>query len=571
MSPQTNAQLQESPNQNSASIAANPVQQQGLGAQIASAFGYIPGSTGSPVNNPDVPNSEPKAIQTVVNGSPSSVMAGGSPNQKVSDNAVLVAGPTVARGSQAIVSGAVVSVGTNNVAIDGTNPAFPPLAAETPTPTPLMIGAETAQRMPNGGLVVASQTLTLGAQATFAGAVVSVDSSIAIVDGTTHILAPVAATPLSLIVNGATTVLQPGIAGAYEAPVVNIGGQAMTLGQASPGVGQTLTPGVSHQGPPFLMTGQTLVPGGAAITVSGVPISLPASQIAPTNLPAMVIKASPFQASKSAASAPSVTVKTHIFTANPSAFAIDGTTISAGGPGITIAGTPISLQPSGEGLVVGGNAFVFAASAPPPESPTPITIGDQIFTPNPSAFAIVGTTISAGGPGVTVAGTFVSLQPSGAGLVMGSSTLALLTQATTPNAFTIASEIITPNPSGFSIAGTILSAGGAGITIQGTLVSLEASGSGLVVGSSTIALLGTGSGANNDKATSNTASTMSTSPAKDMSSIPSLSSTLSDGRMPTTAKQVASSSVHTCSPHWLAGVFVIVLASILALGVLGYI
>jgi len=495
VSPPTNAQPQESPDQISAPIAANPVQQQGLGAQIASAFGYIPGSTASPVNNPDVPNSEPKAIETVVNGSPSSVMAGGSPFQKVSNNAVLVAGSTIARGSQAIVSGAVVSVGSDNVVIDGTNHAFPPLAAESPTP--LVIGANTAQRMPGGGLIVASQTLALGSQATVAGIAVFVGSSKAIVDGTTHILAPIAATPLSLIVNGATTALQPGIAGAYEAPVVNIGGQAMTLSQASPGpniVGQTLTPEVPQQGSPFIIAGQTLIPGGAGITVSGVPISLSASQIPPTNLPAMAIEASTFQ-----------------------------------------------------------------------ESPTPVTIGDQVFTPNPSAFAIAGTTISAGGPGVAVAGIIISLQPSGAGLVVGSNTLALPTQATPPNAVTIGSEVITPNPTGFSIAGTTLSAGGSGITIQGTLVSLEASGSGLVIGTSTIAFQRT-----SQSTTSNTAETTST-PATEStsaSSSPSAISTLSDGRRPTTSTQ-ASSSALTCSPHGIPAAFFFAFASILAFGVLG--
>lgn len=563
VSPPTNALPQESPDQNSTPIAANPVQQQGLGAQIASAFGYIPGSTASPVKNPDVPNSEPKAIETVVNGSPLSVMAGGSPFQKVSNNAVLVAGSTIARGSQAIVSGAVVSVGSDNVVIDGTNHAFPPMAAKTPTP--LLVGANTAQRMPNGGLVVASQTLALGDQTTVAGVAVSIDSSKAIVDGTTHIFAPIVATPLSLIVDGATVPLQPGIAGGSKAPVVFIGDQAMTLSRASPDTNipsQKLTPGAPQQGSPFLIAGQTLVPGGAAITVSGVPISLPASQILSTNLPAMAIEGSPFQASGSAANAPPMA---HIYTANPSAFAIDGTTISAGGPGITIAGTPISLQPSGAGLVVGGSAFAFAASAPAAESPTPITIGNQIFTSNPSAFAIAGTTISAGGPGVTVAGTFVSLQASGAGLVMGSSTLALPTQATTPNAITIGSEVIAPNPTGFSIVGTTLSAGGSGITIQGTLVSLEASGSGLVVGSSTVAFQRT-----SQSTTSNTAE-MTSTPATEStsaSSSPSAISTLSDGHRPTTSAQ-ASSSALTCSPHGIPAAFFFAFASILAFGVLG--
>lgn len=577
-SPQVNAQSQTAQSQSPASgnpNNANSVQPQGLGAQIASAFGYVPGSTASSVNNPDVPNSEPKPIETVVNGSPSPVIAGGSPVQKASNGAVLVAGEIVAQGSQATVSGAVVSVGSDSVAIDGTNHAFPPLADKTPTP--LMVGANTAQRIPNGGLVVASQTLALGGQATVAGVVVSVGSSEAVLDGTTHNLAPNAPTPLSLIVNGATTALQPSIAGASEAPVINIGGQAMTLSQASPGInvmGQTLTPGVPHQGSPFMIAGQTLTPGGAAITVSGIPISLPASQSLATIHPAMANEASALWEGGSASGATPVTVGNQVFTPNPSAFAIAGATISAGGQGVTIAGTPISLQPSGAGLVVGSSTLAVAASAASAGSPTPITIGTQVFTPNPSAFVIAGTTISAGGPGATVAGTFISLQPSGAGLVVGSSTIALPSQSITPNAITIGTQVFTPNPTGFSIASTMISAGGPGITVDGTVVSLETSGGGVVVGSSTIGFEGTSMSIRSATSDPSSAAASATSnlvagDTSAMSTSRSVLSTSSGGGKTTSSQptRAISSDGYTHFARGMAGFLIILIANILALSI----
>ena len=52
------------------------------------------------------------------------------------------------------------------------------------------------------------------------------------------------------------------------------------------------------------------------------------------------------------------------------------------------------------------------------------TIGDQIFTANPTAISVAGITITAGGPGLTFDGEVVSLQASG-GLVVDGSTVAV--------------------------------------------------------------------------------------------------------------------------------------------------
>ena len=115
-------------------------------------------------------------------------------------------------------------------------------------------------------------------------------------------------------------------------------------------------------------------------------------------------------------------------------------------------------------------------SLPSPSDASPIkvyTVAGQTFTPNPSAFPIAGTIISAGGPAVTVDGTLISLGTSGA-LAIGSSTVDL--SYTPSNAYTVAGQTFTPNPSAFPVPG---------ITVDGTVISLGQSGA-LAIGSSTV-------------------------------------------------------------------------------------
>ena len=84
-------------------------------------------------------------------------------------------------------------------------------------------------------------------------------------------------------------------------------------------------------------------------------------------------------------------------------------------------------------LAPGSSAVVIPGSAVYKPSPnqqaskaySPITVGGQIATPDPTSFSIGGAVVSAGGPQVTVAGTPMSLGSSGV-LAVGSSTTTLL-------------------------------------------------------------------------------------------------------------------------------------------------
>jgi len=414
-SSQINSQGQGVPSQSPSSAAANAIPTPGLGAQIASAFGYAPEPTAEsetnapnfPVFATEAPNSGPQDVQAVANGSPTPLVVGGSPVQKASDGAIVVAGQTVAQGSQAMISGVAVSVGSNDVAIQNTVHNFSPLAAETPTP--LLIGGHTVQRGPNGGLVIASQAITAGAQATVAGDVVSVGSDNAILNGAIYSLVPTPPTPVSVVVNGITEALQPGIADASKAPAITVAGQEFFLSQGSPytnAAGQVITPGAPGHGPYYIIAGQTLSPGGAAITVSGTPISLPAAQTLAANFPAMVVGESAIQVGGPTP----VTVGNQVFTPNPSAFVVGGTTISAGGPGVQVAGTEISLLPSGSGLVIASSTLPLSFQA----GASPGSGGGSV-----NATATVGSMTSSG---VTSSGTPSSVQSSSGDSVGTSST-----------------------------------------------------------------------------------------------------------------------------------------------------
>lgn len=172
------------------------------------------------------------------------------------------------------------------------------------------------------------------------------------------------------------------------------------------------------------------------------------------------------------------------FTAHPTGFQVNGAAVAPGGTAQIVDGTIISLDTSGV-LAIGSSTVSLGSPLATPV----LAVAGQTFTPNPSAFPIAGTIVTAGGPAVTVGGTAISLDHSGA-LAIGSTTISLATPSSNPfatEAFTVAGQTFTPNPSAFSIAGTTISADGPAATIGGTIISLGQQGA-LKIGSSTINL-----------------------------------------------------------------------------------
>lgn len=395
---------------------------------------------------------------------------------------LVVAGQNLIPGAPAVtIQGTPVSVGPsgNAIVVAGITHPLPPLVS-----APAVSVSVAAQPIFLNSLsqyVVAGKTLTPGASAIN-------------IQGTPVSLAPSAS---AVVVAGSTIALPGGV----NRPVISVGDQPVTANSASQ----------------YIFGSKTLIPGGPAITVSGMTLSLAPSgtqavidgsttRLVPASpsLPSLVLGSHTFTADATSAYViggqtlvpgqpginvpgsaigiltlspepwqPSFTAGDQIFTPHPIEFSVADTTISAGGRGITISGTPVSLGPSGS-LVIGTSTTILPSGTSPPV----FTVSGHIFTPSPLAFSIADTTVSAGGRGVTISGTLVSLGASG-NLIIGTSVTKLY-----PAAFTVGGKVFTPNPTAFSIAGTTISAGGRGVTIAGTPVSLGPSGV-LVVGNST--------------------------------------------------------------------------------------
>ena len=400
--------------------------------------------------------------------------------------------------SQLAVAGQTLTPGAPAITIQGTPVSLEPsgdavVVAGNTLPLPPLVSAPTVS------VAVASQPIILNSLSQYivAGKTLIPGAPPISIKGTPVSLAPSAS---AVIVAGSTIALPVGVNG----PVISVGDQPVTANSASQ----------------YIFGSKTLIPGGPAITVSGMTISLAPSgtqaviddsttRLIPVSpsLPSLVLGSHTFTANAASAyviggqtlvlgqpginvpgsaigiltlppepSQQSFTAGDQVFTPHPIAFSIAGTTLSAGGPGVTISGTSVSLGPSGS-LVIGTSTTILPSGTSPPV----FTVGGQVFSPSPIAFSIAGTTVSAGGRGVTISGTPVSLGPSGS-LVIGTSVTDLY-----PTAFTVGDQVFAPNPTAFLVAGTIISAGGPGVTISGTPLSLGPSG-GLIIGTSVTSL-----------------------------------------------------------------------------------
>ena len=191
-----------------------------------------------------------------------------------------------------------------------------------------------------------------------------------------------------------------------------IGSTTIPLSAVSSGIFTVGGQGFTAKSNAIFMKGERIASGGQG---SGTQVSLGSSGLLDVGSSTIFVSAEQ--------ALPTVfTVGSEVFTPNPTAISMDGTTITAGGPGVIIAGTSVDLQASGS-LVIGNSTFAVIPTNL--ALPTVFTVGSEVFTPNPTAISMDGTTITAGGPGVIIAGTSVDLQASGS-LVIGNSTFAVI-------------------------------------------------------------------------------------------------------------------------------------------------
>lgn len=326
------------------------------------------------------------------------------------------------------VSGSVFSFVPHSGSGGGNNDAVLSLP---PAPVPLTIAGHTMISNPSGVVIDGSTLLPGGSPFTISNTPISLETSGILVFGSSNIS------------------LQP-------QPAFAIGTNTVTT---DPTV--------------FPINNAKTYPGGSAQTINQIVNSLGPSG-------ASAIGSDAFTPPTSSV----FVVAGQTITPNSAAFSIAGTTISAGGPAATVDGTVVSLGTSGA-LAIGSSTYSVPISTPALFANSAIIIAGQTVTPNPSAFPIGGTSISAGGPGVTINGTVVSLHPSGI-LAIGLSTLALSLPLS--SIYYTDGLNVQAGSSNAVVDGVTLTPGASGASINGTVVSLESGGKTLGIGTGRFAM-----------------------------------------------------------------------------------
>ena len=170
----------------------------------------------------------------------------------------------------------------------------------------------------------------------------------------------------------------------------------------------------------FTVAGSEVLPGGSAVVVSGPTLSLNPSGVLHIGGASISLE------SEQAPPAEVINVGGQTFTANPSGFQIDdGSSVLPGGTPVTISGTEVSLDRSGQ-LHVRETSSIHLVPFQAASTPAGVfTVDGLTFSAElPSAVAVDGVTFTPGGAAMTVGGERISLG-LGASLVVGSTTVAL--------------------------------------------------------------------------------------------------------------------------------------------------
>lgn len=371
---------------------------QGLGGLIYSAFD-APKSAENPDSNGAIgavqlPTSHSARLIFTVGGStftknPSSAISIGRTTISAGGPAVNIAGTLLSNGPSGLMVGTSI-VPVQSAALDSTVVSAAGQAATINDPSTVAVGGT---------------TLSIGGDpVTLAHTIISLAPSGKLMikpeEGHDGDLAGISVSETSNLVSQGSS------------SIANIGGyNAMT---ATPAVFTVAGKDFTANPSAFSIDGTMLSAGGAGIIISGTSISLASSGhlIIGSNT-ATLLSQTIFK------------VAGQKFTANPSAFSMDSTTLSIGGAGITISGTPISLGPSGK-LMVGSSTVTLS---PPPTNAPPLstfTIDGQTYIGNASELSLNGNTLLAGGTGLTISGAPISLEASGS-LRVGSSDILLAT------------------------------------------------------------------------------------------------------------------------------------------------
>ena len=165
----------------------------------------------------------------------------------------------------------------------------------------------------------------------------------------------------------------------------------------------------------------------------------------------------------------------------PNGGIVVGTTTMDPGSQGTVGDTPVKVS---SGFVVAGGNTIALPVAPTPTLPT--VAGNPIVTAVGGGVVVGGNTITAGGAAATIGGTVITVLPSGGGIVVDGSTLALPI-APPPPLPTLAGQPIQTAPNGIVVVGgNTITPGGAPVTVGGSTFSVPVNGGGIVVNGNTM-------------------------------------------------------------------------------------
>lgn len=325
----------------------------------------------------------------------------GNTLQRAANGGLITAGTTIAPGNTAAISGHVYSLaGSSSVVMDGNTYALPAVtnayqvqAATSSTPTPPSIPSGPLT-LSNGLVVTAQPSSSSGIPQNYIlpnGASLSVGGSAAVFSGTTYSALSSNAGIVAAGPSGSSILAIPTIPPTATQSIYTAGGA-------------TFTP----QAAGFAIGGTTLTAGGQALTTAGTVVSLGTSGTFVMGSSTMVL---PSQSIFTAAGA--------TFTAKPTGFQIGTTSLTPGGAAYTTDGTVISLGTNSV-LSMGSTTYnlgpqsVFTVDGQTfTAQPTGFAIAGTSVLPGASGVDEGGETVSLGTNGVLQIGSAtVTLAPS---------------------------------------------------------------------------------------------------------------------------------------------------------------
>lgn len=334
--------------------------------------------TVKPQSDPD-PGSDPAASAGVQD--PSTFTFGTQAITATPGLPLVVAGSTLASGSELTVNGQIYSQGSAGLVIGGTS-TVPLQAAGSGLGSKFTIGTQAITASPGQPLIIAGSTLLSGSAITVNGQTYSRGSSGLVVGGTSTILLAAAGSSA-----GAISTFKVG-----TQAITATAGQPLVIAGSTLGSGSVIT-----------ANGQTYSQGSLGLIVDGTS-TIPLAAVATPSV---------------------ITIGSLTVTQTPGRpLVISGSTISPGGPAVVIGSQTFSEDATA--LVVDGSSTIPLAQA---TSASVLTIGSLTITETPGRPLVVGSaTLSAGGSAITVQGETIS--DAGSALIVNGSVTVPITRST---------------------------------------------------------------------------------------------------------------------------------------------